>query len=1123
MPNLPRNLRTILARTVQEAREVAEEAACKALHALGVDEPDPPQHLSESQRLLRRSLRAQAKQLGDTEDPARKGVYDVKHLAGKIAYDQWHRLLFARLLADNNLLISPSHGVNVTLHDCAELASERGQSDPWDVAAEFASAMLPDIFLTDDPASRIVFAPEDRQALRALVTGLPDDVFVVGDTLGWVYQYWQARRKEEVNRSEVKIGADEIAPVTQLFTEDYMVLFLLHNTLGAWWAGQRMKDNPAVLSKAATEEECRAALALPGVAWEYLRFVKDEAGAWQPATGIFTGWPGRAADLRMLDPSMGSGHFLVFGLPIVVALRQAQEGTSDRETCDAVLHDNLFGLELDPRCTQIAAFNLAFAAWKRAGYRQLPQLNLACCGLGINAEREQWLRLANGDDRLRGGMDRLYNLFQQAGYLGSLLDPTRAAGRKDEEADAQGDFLRVDYHELQPLLAKALKREDNVKDETRHELGVTAQGLAHAAEMLAARYHLVATNVPYLGRGKQAQALRDWCEEHYPEAKADIATCFVERCIELCDKGGTTALVTPQNWLFLGTYKKMRKRLLESVGWEAVVRLGPRAFEAISGEVVNVTLVALTRMPPSDEHRFAGIDVSEEKTPGEKADGVRTGEAKLVGQKEQLGNPDARIALSGSAGERLLSDLAVALAGLNTGDYPRFGRVFWEFHEYSSEWEFQQTTTERTTGYAGMSQLVKWCGGQGEYLAYVEALDGRLGGSWKRGTEVWGRRGIAVSQMQALPVAVYLGNAFDSNVSALVPKNEADLLPMWAMCSSPSFAVEVRRIDQKINVTNATFLKIPFDLPHWQQIAAERYPDGLPPPFSSDPTQWLFSGHPYCSDTPLHVAIARLLGYQWPRQTGSSFPDCPALPPDGLESFADNDGIVCINPIKGEQPAAERIRTLLAASYGADWTDRTLSDLLAKLDYSGSSLEDFLRNGFFDQHCRIFHQRPFIWQIWDGRRDGFSALVNYHKLDRRTLEKLIYTYLGDWITRQRSAVQAGEEGSDARLESAQSLKKNLELILQGDKPYDIFIRWKSLDKQPIGWDPDLNDGVRLNIRPFVTAGVLRKNPKVNWNKDRGKDVKSAPWFSMFEGERVNDWHLGLGEKRTVADNANSGS
>ena len=173
----------------------------------------------------------------------------------------------------------------------------------------------------------------------------------------------------------------------------------------------------------------------------------------------------------------------------------------------------------------------------------------------------------------------------------------------------------------------------------------------------------------------------------------------------------------------------------------------------------------------------------------------------------------------------------------------------------------------------------------------------------------------------------------------------------------------------------------------------------------------------------------------------------------------------------------------------------------------------------------LFHNRPFIWHIWDGRKDGFSALVNYHKLTYKALENLTYAYLGDWIRRQQAAVDAGESGSDARLQAAKNLQSSLKLILEGEPPFDLFVRWKPLSQQAIGWHPDLNDGVRMNIRPFMAvdipggkkgAGVLRAKPNIGWGPkaDRGKEPQRTkaefPWFwqgSTFTGDRVNDVHL----------------
>ncbi|UVO16608.1 BREX-1 system adenine-specific DNA-methyltransferase PglX [Stutzerimonas stutzeri] len=189
------------------------------------------------------------------------------------------------------------------------------------------------------------------------------------------------------------------------------------------------------------------------------------------------------------------------------------------------------------------------------------------------------------------------------------------------------------------------------------------------------------------------------------------------------------------------------------------------------------------------------------------------------------------------------------------------------------------------------------------------------------------------------------------------------------------------------------------------------------------------------------------------------------------------------------------------------------------------SLDAWLRDKFFEQHCKLFHHRPFVWHVWDGLKDGFSSLVNYHKFTRANLEQLIYTYLGDWIRTQQHGVEQKLDGADIRLSAAQNLKARLEAILAGEAPYDIFVRWKPLAEQPIGWEPDLNDGVRLNIRPFMTAEVLRHNkkPKLNieWKKDSGNDVPSAPWYRLGlqygekEGARINDHHLSLTEKKAA--------
>ena len=236
MATLTRELRRSLENTVRAARRAAETGAQKVIEQLAVHHHEPWPSMTPQQRELRNRLRAHGRQLGDRRDE-RRGVQAIDHLTTECAYELWHRMLFARFLAEAELLIESHSGVAISLDECEELARAEGR-DWLELAAEYAQRMLPQIFRSGDPVLEVALPPETRSALEDLMKALTREVFVGDDSLGWVYQYWQADRKEEVNRSEKKIGADELPAVTQLFTEDYMVLFLLHNTLGAWWAGK---------------------------------------------------------------------------------------------------------------------------------------------------------------------------------------------------------------------------------------------------------------------------------------------------------------------------------------------------------------------------------------------------------------------------------------------------------------------------------------------------------------------------------------------------------------------------------------------------------------------------------------------------------------------------------------------------------------------------------------------------------------------------------------------------------------------------------------------------------------------------------------------------------------------
>ena len=1395
MNALPAELRKRLERAIADAREVAEAGARAALETLAVHLREPYGHMGSEERTLRRRLRAHGRQLGDRLN-VRSGTQSIDRLVHECAYEHWHSMLFACFLAENHLLMEPESGVAVTLEECEELGKDE-DLDKWGMAARFAHRMLPQVFRPAHPAFEVQFAREHRLKLEALLERLPAEVFVASDALGWVYQFWQSRRKDEVNRSGVKIGADELPAVTQLFTEPYMVSFLLDNTLGAWWAARRLTDDD--LSVAGGEAELRRKAAIPGVPLDYLRFVgiplyssgtgesprsvvgegagipfpasahpppftsgrtlsplppgeglgvrgegkmlpipadilkharslrsnqtdaeqllwgllrvrrlagrkfrrqypigryildfychedrlavevdggqhndekaklhddrrsrflreqgirvvrfwnhdvllqtdsvleslweeihsgssssissppalpspqtplpegegpastslhdgiaasrrssvsegeramsanlpegeenmsAEEECTWAPAAGRFAGWPDDLAKFRLLDPCCGSGHFLVAAFSMLVPMRMELEGLSARDAVDAVLRENLHGLELDPRCVEVAAFALALAAWTypgAEGYRLLPEMNLACSGLAPNATREQWSALSEqaaaagglAPDRdlfgvddtllsapLQSSMEALHGLFEQAPVLGSLIDPSAL----------EADLFQRDFESIRELFAVVLEQERTSDDQI--ERAVAARGMARAAQLLSERYTLVITNVPYLARGKHGQALREFCERNYPRAKNDLATVFLERCLRLCAEGGTTGLVLPQNWLFLTSYRKLRQRLLNTETWHVLARLGAGAFETVSGEVVKAILLTLSLGHPCSRSEglvaadsapaaIRGLDVSEFRTAREKATRLRDAETLSVEQAQQLTNPDARVSLQDTATPARLDGYCISIEGLTTGDLERFVGKFWE-GALSNGWEPYIQNVDSTAHFGARTDRILWENGNGALALFPTAHN--FPSNVMNGRRVLGRRGLRVTQMGLLPVTSYTGEVFGKNGATVVPDNPEHLAALWCYCASDEYSKAVRRIDQTLKVTNATLAKVHFDLDRWIKVANQQYPNGLPRPYSDDPTQWIYHGHPRGSvvwdetqkrtvhgplradATVLHVAVARLLGYRWPAEHDVDMELADeqrelVRHTETLLEWMDEDGIVCIPPVRREPPAPDRLLGLLAAAFGGNWNDSVLSKLLANVGCN--NLNDWLRDRFFDEHCKLFHHRPFVWHIWDGRRrDGFHALVNYHKLaagdgkGRQLLESLTYSYLGDWISRQRDSAQRREEGAEDRLAAACELKRCLEAILKGEPPFGIFVRWKPIHEQPIGWAPDINDGVRLNIRPFMAedipggkkgAGILRAKPKISWKKDRGKEVLTPvkrsrpPWVQ--DEEEVDD-------------------
>ncbi len=478
----------------------------------------------------------------------------------------------------------------------------------------------------------------DKPALASCWT---DDM-----TLGWVYQYWNDPAREALDaklNGGGKLAPHEIASKTQMFTERYMVDWLLQNSLGPLWLAicarngwtAEVESDGTLARLEERRTAWRAQRAAGTVALtELMPLHNDQERRWayylpQPLPDDAVAQaPASVRDLKILDPALGSGHFLVVALALLVALyreeaRQrglvGQPGWGDRAIVERILGYNLHGIDLDPRAVQIAAAALWLKARQIAPDAHPERLNLVASNLRLAglADDDPALVELRGSVEATTGMpgrltDQLINALRGADHLGSLLKVSRAV----EEALDQTEGLLGASQPQQALLfgeepaaapAQPLSRAaaqatllDRLESFLAHQTHGDDLGLRLRGEQLAAgvrfvrlvrevQYDLVVANPPYQGTSSLADA--KYIETQYRLGKADLYAAFLLRGLELVRDGGISAMLTMRNWMFIKQYSDLRQHLLEQYNLRGLHDLSSGAFEEISAAQVVVSVV----------------------------------------------------------------------------------------------------------------------------------------------------------------------------------------------------------------------------------------------------------------------------------------------------------------------------------------------------------------------------------------------------------------------------------------------------------------------------------------------------------------------------------------------------
>ncbi len=494
-----------------------------------------------------------------------------------------------------------------------------------------------------------------------LVHDIPEDDFRDQvQIIGWLYQYYNTEPKDKVfaRKSSEKIKKEDIPAATQLFTPDWIVRYMVENSLGRLWIeghpNEALKEQwKYYLDEAEQEESVQ----------KQLNQIYAEHSKLDPE------------DLTCLDPCCGSGHILVYMFDVLMQIYQSR-GYRDRDAAISIVEHNLYGLDIDERAAQLAYFAVMMKA--RQYDRRFLSRGIQPHIYAIEESNglSTW-KAFSGSDFGQLALDQTY--IAQADELIDLF----------HDAKEYGSILKVeptDYDNLQDYLEEIRQKgsENILFAAWADEMADKMPKLIRQAKLLSRKYDVVVTNPPYMGSGGMNAKLSKYVKDNYPDSKSDLFAVFIEQCGAMTKPNGYQAMITQHAWMFLSSYEKLREKILQKMIVN-MAHLGPRAFEEIGGEVVQTTSFVL-RNELSNEYQGEYCRLIEPTTQQGKEDMFLSVQNRYVSKQENFakipGSPVAywvsKNLLEDFRKGKMLTNFADSVQGLATADNNRFLREWFE-------------------------------------------------------------------------------------------------------------------------------------------------------------------------------------------------------------------------------------------------------------------------------------------------------------------------------------------------------------------------------------------------------------------------------------------------------------
>ena len=948
--------------------------------------------------------------------------------------------------------------------------------------------------------------------------------------IGWLYQYYNSEKKDDVFaalKKNVKITKENIPAASQLFTPDWIVRYMVENSLGRLW----LEGHPDVKEQLLPTEEEQSAYAAGNrdpedTKWHYyLEEAEQEPEVQAQLAEIRKEYAALTPDqLKVIDPCSGSGHILAYMFDVLMKIYESY-GYTTREAVASIVENNLYGLDIDDRAAQLAYFAVMMKArqYDRRFFSRGIQPHVYAIVQSNHVDKFAVDYFCNGDMRLTATMDTVIRELHDAKEYGSILTVTPQ-----------------DWSALYDRFAEITEDINMSRDTALREL----LPLVQVAEALAQKYDAVVTNPPYMGSSGMGAKLSDFVKKNYSDSKSDLFAVFIECCGRMAKKNGYQAMITQHAWMFISSFENLREKIYKKK-FVSLIHLGIKAFEEIGNDVVQ-TCAFVVQGKMIEEYVSKFVRLVDCKNYYEKEKEYLAGHYQFTSKVSNFEKiPDMPFAywvgnqfIANFANSKYIDDYGILTGSQNiTGDNETYLRCFWEVSNISvgNRWHFYAKGGDYRQYYGNLTFIIDWSEKARNFYSTNKTSN-------LLNKEFWFKPGITYSAITSRGTGFrYLpeGCIFDkggpsinlySNIPEILAILNTNVAKYYFWVFNPSINLQVKDVKN-----------FPIILSHDEKVVkmAEVNLEYCKQDWDSVETSWDFRHHPLirkvstiaeafekwqaeCDDrfyqlkaneeelnrifiniyglkeelTPeveerdvtVHKAdlnrdIRSFISYAVGCMLGRYSLDVNGIVYAGGEwdaskytSFAaDRDNII---PICDDEYFEDDVVGLFVefvkTVYGADTLEENLKfigDALGGKGQPKDVIRNYFLNDFYADHCSRYSvtgsgKRPIYWLFDSGKKNGFKALIYMHRYQPDTIARIRTDYVHEQQARYRTAI-ANLEQRIANASTGERVKLNKKLTTLQAQDTEIRTyeeKIHHLADQMISID--LDDGVKKNYAIF---------------------------------------------------------